>query len=254
MAERTATAEAIPVVTAATGAGWFRWLLFAPTLGFLVLMTLFPLLYSLGVSFFNYPIGGDRTFVGFENYVTLFTDPGFWDVTWVTLKITFFAVLIELLGLPLSFALHQKLPGMPLFRLIIFLPMMLAPLVVGLFWRFLLDQTFGLVGYLFEIVGLRPIPWLIHPQYALAAVILVDVWQWTPFVVLLALAGLGTVPGELLEAADLDRASLGMKFRHIYWPHLRFPAFFLMAGFLITSRPATATWPWLFKPTPFIQP
>jgi multiple sugar transport system permease protein len=94
---------------------------------------------------------------------------------------------------------------------------------VGLFWRFLLDQTFGLIDYLITLVGLEPIPWLIHPRYALLGVIIVDVWQWTPFVVLLVLAGLGTVPANLLEAAALDRASAWMKFRHIYWPHLRFP-------------------------------
>lgn len=226
MAEQAATTEAIPVTTTAADARerWFRRLLFIPTLGFLVLMTIFPLLYSLGVSLFNYTIGGKPNFIWFGNYATLFTDPSFWQVTWITIKITFFAVSIEMiLGVSLSFALHQKLPGMPIFRLIIFLPMMLAPLVVGLFWRFLLDQTFGLVGYLTGLIGLKPIPWLIHPQYALAAIVIVDVWQWTPFVVLLALAGLGTVPTDLLEAAELDRASLWMKFRHIYWPHLRFP-------------------------------
>jgi ABC-type molybdate transport system permease subunit len=112
---------------------------------------------------------------------------------------------------------------MGFFRLITFLPMMLAPLVVGLFWRFLLDQTFGLVDYLITLLGFQPIPWLIHPRFALISVVIVDVWQWTPFVVLLALAGLGTVPADLLEAAALDRASTWMKFCHIYWPYLRFP-------------------------------
>ncbi len=226
MAERAAATEAIAVTTAATGASdkWFRRLLFVPPLGFLVLMTIFPLLYSLGVSLFNYIIGGKPQFIWFGNYGTLFTDPSFWEVTWITVKITFFAVTIEMvLGVLLSFALHEKLPGMAIFRLIIFLPMMLAPLVVGLFWRFLLDQTYGLVGYLITAVGFKPIPWLIQPQYALASVVIVDIWQWTPFVVLLALAGLGTVPTDLLEAAELDRASTWMKFKHIYWPHMRFP-------------------------------
>jgi multiple sugar transport system permease protein len=223
MAERPA---AIAVTTAATGARdkLFRRLLYVPTLGFLVTMTIFPLLYSLGVSLFNYTIGGTPKFTWFGNYAMLFRDPGFWQVTLVTIKVTFFAVSIEMiLGLLLGFALHQKLPGMAVFRLVIFLPMMLAPLVVGLFWRFLLDQTFGLVDFLLVSVGLKAIPWLIHPDYALVSVIIVDIWQWTPFVVLLSLAGLGTVPTDLLEAAELDRASLWMKFKHIYWPHLRFP-------------------------------
>ena len=202
----------------------FRRLLFVPTLGFLVAMTIFPLLYSLGVSLFNYSVGGVPRFIWFGNYALLFRDPTFWEVTWITIKITCFAVTIEMIvGVLLGFALHQKLPGMALFRLVIFLPMMLAPLVVGLFWKFLLDQTFGLIGYLTTLVGLKAIPWLTAPNYVLPAIVMVDVWQWTPFVVLLAVAGFGTVPDDLLEAAELDRASSWMKFRYIYWPHLRFP-------------------------------
>lgn len=203
---------------------WFRRLLFLPTLAFLVAMVIFPLLYSLGVSLFNYVTGREARFIGLGNYINLVTNPEFWMATRVTLQITVLAVSIEVvLGIILAFALNRRLPGMGFFRLLIFLPMMLAPLVVGLFWRFLLDQTFGLISYLITVIGLKPIPWLIHPQYALISVVIVDVWQWTPFVVLLTLAGLGTVPADLLEAAALDRASTWMKFRHIYWPYLRFP-------------------------------
>jgi len=218
------TKQGQAVAAAQAGWGWFRWLLFAPTLVFLAAMTLFPLFYSLGVSLFRFVIGAAPQFVGLGNYIALITHPEFLSVTRVTLKITVVAVAIEIvLGLLLGFALHQRLPAIGLFRLIVFLPMMLAPLVVGLFWRFLLDQTFGLINYLIGVLGGAPIPWLIHPSYALASVIIVDVWQWTPFVVLLVVAGLGTVPQDLLQAAALDRASLGMRLRHIFWPYLRFP-------------------------------
>lgn len=226
MMEEAAVADILKVGTGTASARdrWFRRMLFVPTLVFLVLMTIFPLLFSLGISLFRYTVGGTPKFIWFGNYATLFTDPSFWEVTYVTVRVTLFAVSIEMiLGILLGFALQQRLPGMVIFRLIIFLPMMLAPLVVGLFWRFLLDQTFGLVDFVLSSVGFKPIPWLTHPSYALISVIIVDVWQWTPFVVLLALAGLGTVPPDLLEAAELDRASTWMKFKHIYWPHLRFP-------------------------------
>jgi multiple sugar transport system permease protein len=187
-------------------------------------MTIFPLVYSLGVSLMSYITGSQARFVGLRNYIDLLTSPEFWMVTRVTIQLTVIAVSIEVVvGVILAFTLKERLPAMGLFRWIIFLPMMLAPLVVGLFWRFLLDQTFGLVDYIITALGLQPIPWLIHPRFALMGVIIVDVWQWTPFVVLLALAGLGTVPADLLEAAMLDRASTRMKFRHIYWPYLRFP-------------------------------
>lgn len=228
MAQPAARTEAVKqaqaVVASQAEWGWFRWLLFGPTLIFLAAMTLFPLFYSLGVSLFRFAIGSPPRFVGLGNYVALVTHPEFMSVTRVTLEVTVAAVSIEIvLGMLLGFALHQRLPAIGVIRLVVFLPMMLAPLVVGLFWRFLLDQTFGLVNYLVGVLGGRPVPWLIHPTYALASVILVDVWQWTPFVILLVVAGLGNVPHDLLEAAALDRASLGMRMRHIYWPYLRFP-------------------------------
>jgi len=215
---------------------WFKRFLFIPTLGFLILMTIFPLIYSLGVSFFNYTTGGQAIFIGFGNYANLFQDPRFWESMWVTIKVTFFAVSIEvILALLLGFALHQDIAGGGIFRLIIFLPMMLAPLVVGLFWRFLLDQSFGIVNYSIIALGIQGVPWLIDPTYALISVIMVDVWQWTPFVILLVLAGLGTVPPMLLEAAQIDRASTLVKFRHIYWPYLRFPLLLALTFRLIDT-------------------
>jgi len=127
------------------------------------------------------------------------------------------------LGLLLGFALSQKVPGMGVFRVLIFLPMMLAPLVAGLFWRLLLDQTFGLVNFFLERLGFQAVEWLTDPRFAIWGIIITDVWQWTPFVVLLILAGLGTIPQELQEAATLDRASPWMRFRNIYLPYLRMP-------------------------------
>lgn len=202
----------------------FKLLLFLPTIGFLIIMVIFPLVYSVDISFYDYVRGREPRFVGLGNYAQLFKSEQFWLVTWVTLRITLTCLAIEMgLGLALGFALSQKVPGMGFFRFLIFLPMMLAPLVAGLFWRFLLDQTFGLINYFLELLGFQPIFWLTDPRYAIWAIIITDVWQWTPFVVLLTLAGLGTIPPELQEAASLDRASSWMKFRHIYLPYLRMP-------------------------------
>lgn len=203
---------------------WWRRLLFIPTFTLLLLLAIVPLLFSLGVSLFSYSLGGQPIWLGLGNYINLFTDPQFWLATRVTVEFTLAAVSIEIvLGILLGFVLNQRFTGMGIIRLIVFLPMMLAPFVVGLFWRFMFDQTFGIIDYLLTQIGLPSIPWLIHPVWARVAVIIVDVWQWTPFVTLLVLAGLGTVPTELLEAATLDRASNWMKFRQIYWPYLRFP-------------------------------
>ena len=219
--ERPATA-----VEAAAGLRdlWWRRLLFGPTIGLLLLLSIVPLLFSLGISLFNYSVGARPIWLGLGNYANMFTDPQFWLATKVTVQFTVAAVSIEVvLGILLGFVMNQRFTGMGIVRLIVFLPMMLAPFVVGLFWRFMFDQTFGVIDYLLTRVGLPSIPWLISPLWARVAVVIVDVWQWTPFVTLLVLAGLGTVPTDLLEAATLDRASNWMKFRQIYWPYLRFP-------------------------------
>jgi len=203
---------------------WWRRVLFVPTIGLLILLAIVPLIFSLGISLFNYSIGSRAIWIGLRNYISLFTDPQFWLATRVTVQFTIVAVSIEVvLGILFGFVMNQRFTGMSVIRLIVFLPMMLAPFVVGLFWRFMFDQTFGIVDYLLTRIGLQAIPWLIHPFWARVAVVIVDVWQWTPFVTLLVLAGLGTVPTDLLEAATLDRASNWMKFRQIYWPYLRFP-------------------------------
>jgi multiple sugar transport system permease protein len=228
VARPAAAVPAIPATSVEAAAGpsgvWLRRLLFVPTLIYLLVMTIFPLLYSLGVSLFDYTMGREARFIGLRNYADLLADPLVWQALRVTLQLTGMAVAIELtLGVALGFVFFQQIPPIPFLRLLVFMPMMLAPLVIGLFWRFLLDQTFGLVNFLLSALGLAPVPWLIHPQFALLSVLIVDVWQWTPFVTLLTVAGLGTVPPELKEAAALDRASGWMRFRHIYWPYLRFP-------------------------------
>jgi len=193
--ERPATA-----VEAAAGLRdlWWRRLLFGPTIGLLLLLSIVPLLFSLGISLFNYSVGARPIWLGLGNYANMFTDPQFWLATKVTVQFTDAAVSIEVvLGILLGFVMNQRFTGMGIVRLIVFLPMMLAPFVVGLFWRFMFDQTFGVIDYLLTRVGLPSIPWLISPLWARVAVVIVDVWQWTPFVTLLVLAGLGTVPADL---------------------------------------------------------
>ncbi len=206
---------------------WFIRLLFVPTLGLLILLAIFPLFYSIGVSFTNYTLGSSSAWVGLRNYKELFASGELVLSSWVTIRFTIFAVAIEMvLGILIAFVLNERLPGIGVVRVIVFLPMMLAPLVVGTFWRFMLDQTFGLVNWLLGALGIPPVFWLVDPSAAMAAIILVDVWQWTPFVVLLTLASLGTIPNDLRQAAILDRAPTWMKFRHIYWPYMRFPVLF----------------------------
>jgi multiple sugar transport system permease protein len=203
---------------------WFPWLLFGPTVLYLLLLSIFPLAYSLYISLFNYTLGGDKSFIWFDNYRTLLGDHVFWRKTWVTLQITLIAVALELvLGLLCALVLDRRLPGMGALRLIVYLPMMLSPLVIGYFWRFMLDGSFGVINFFVTKLGFERQQWTIDLTLAKASIILVDVWQWTPFVILLMLAGLQTVPSQLYEAATLDRASLWMQFTRITLPFLKTP-------------------------------
>ena len=202
----------------------FPWLLFGPTVLYLLVLSIFPLIYSLGVSLFDYTLGGERTFIWFENYTDLLGDRVFWRKAWRTLEITLLAVAIELgLGLLCALVLNRRLPGMGALRLIIYLPMMMSPLVIGYFWKFILDGSFGVLNYFLSLVNIAPQQWTIDLNLAIASIVLVDVWQWTPFVILIMLAGLQTVPPHLYEAATLDRASTWMQFTRITLPYLKTP-------------------------------
>jgi multiple sugar transport system permease protein len=202
----------------------FPWLLMAPTILYLLLLTVFPLLYSLWISLFEVVLGRPSGFIGLGNYAAILSDPAFWQAALTTGVITLVAVGVELaLGLVFALVLNKRLPGMGVFQLIIYLPMMVSPLVMGYFWRFMLDGSFGVINWALGLFGLGPYYWLNEPRLALASIIMVDVWQWTPFVVLLVLAGLHTVPPQLYEAATLDRASPWMQFRRITLPYLKTP-------------------------------
>lgn len=206
---------------------WLPRFLLIPTIVYLFVMTVFPLLYSLYISLFQTDTTGqNNVWVGLQNYGNLLGSGEFWYATFITIVITVIAVSIEVvLGIAIALLLNQRLRGMGLIRLIIYVPMMLSPLVIGYFWRYMLDSSFGVVSWMFNVtigklLGLPPPQWFNDPVLATTGIILVDLWQWTPFVILLVTAGLQTVPDALYEAATLDRASRWMQFRRITLPFL----------------------------------
>ncbi len=202
----------------------FPWLLIAPTVILLIALTIFPLIYSLYMSLHDYTLGGAKTWTGLDNYRELLGSDSFWRKTWFTLQITIFAVAIELgLGLLCALVLNKRLPAMGLLRMIVYIPMMLSPLVVAFFWRIMLDGSFGVFTWFAEELGFGKPQWTVDLTLAKASIIATDVWQWTPFVTLLMLAGLQAVPQQLYEAAELDKASRWMTFRSITLPYLMTP-------------------------------
>lgn len=212
----------------------FRVSLFAPALAFLAVMTLAPFLFVLAASVLQVQLGTPLAFVGLAHYTRLLGDPYFWLAARNTLALTACAVALELAAgaaLALLFRPPRGAPPPPFasaMRFVILVPMMLSPLLVGLFWKYMLDQVFGVVTWACALAGAGRPSFLTSPLPAFLSILLVDAWQWTPFVFLLCLAGLQSLPPELEEAAVLERASGWMRLRALVLPHLK-PAL-LLAG------------------------
>jgi len=205
---------------------WLPYMVMLPTLLFLFAISIVPLLYSLVVSFLRYNLMDPEParFVGLRNFQLIFTSPDFWNSLWVTLGFVIMAVGAEfLLGLALALVLSRDVPRIGIFRSFILVPLSLAPIVVGLLWRFLLGTEYGIINYVITLVGLPRVDFLSNTTLALGVIALVDVWQWTPFMFLILLAGVQALPVDPFEAAAIDGASRGQMFRYITLPLLRYP-------------------------------
>jgi len=185
--------------------------LMVPAIVVLAIAAIYPVFIGFQLSFFSWQLGvpwENKVFVGFGNFVTLFTSEAFRVVAGVTLVFVFVVVIAELgLGLALALLLEGRIKGLTIFRSIFILPMMIAPVVVGLIWRFLYDFRFGLINYFLGLLGVGPRTWLASPSLALPSVIVADIWQWTPFMFIVILAGLQSLPRDPIEAAKVDGAS-----------------------------------------------
>ncbi len=179
-----------------------------PAVLVLFLTTIYPLLYSLYLSFRQYNLAKPfipRIFVGFRNYAELLQSPGFFHSLVVTFKLMAVAISVEfVLGFALALLLTQKLPGMPFVRTLFMIPMMISPIVAALIWLFLYFPGMGYLNYFLEFLHVGNVPWITGENVALYSIALVDIWQWTPFVMLGVAAGLQSLPQEPLEAAVVD--------------------------------------------------
>jgi multiple sugar transport system permease protein len=203
----------------------FAILLTLPGLLVLLLTTTFPLIYLIWSSFqtINLAMPFMDGFAGLDNYVQMWDDTRYWHALGLTGIYTATSVSLQIIiGLGLALLVMQIPAGQWLFRIVAILPIVLAPVVVGLFWRTLmLAPNFGLVDYLVQRLGLEQINWLGAPVPALISVIVIHTWQWTPFAFLVLLASLASLPPEVYEAARIDRANALQRFWHITLPLLR---------------------------------
>src|SRR5246127_2280855 len=195
-----------------------RNLFIIPTIAFLIVFNIFPLLYSLGFSFTDYRAARNQPahFVGLENYQELLTDDGIWNNFTITAKYVIISVGGQVIvGFGLALLLNRPIPFKGFLTTILLLPMMMSAAVVGLFWQLLYNPSWGIINYL---LGLEGMEWLSNPDVALFAIAITDIWMWSPFVMLLCLAGLSAIPSSLYEAAAIDRAGRWFTFRRITLP------------------------------------
>jgi multiple sugar transport system permease protein len=202
------------------------YLVMVPALLFLLAVSIVPLLYSLVVSLLRFNLMNlDRTgFVGLRNFQLILESPDFWNSLRVTLQFVVIAVGLELiLGLGLALVLSRNVPGIGFFRSFILVPLALAPVVVGLLWRFMLNTESGVLNWLISLFGFSRTDFLSNTTLAMPVIALVDVWQWTPFMFLIMLAAIQALPHEPFEAAAIDGASTWQSIVHIALPMLRYP-------------------------------
>ncbi len=200
-----------------------RHLFIWPAVLIVLLVTLFPLVYSLTISFQTMRLVPPTPprFVGLDNYTNLLGELRFWQVLGNTSLIVLASVVLQyVIGFALALALYANVPGERLFRVSFLFPMLMAPVAVALIWRMLLHSTLGPVNEFFTILGLPNLPFLTNTVMAKFSIIMVEVWQWTPFVMLLMLAGLQSLPTSIYEAARLDDASPWQQFWGITFPLL----------------------------------
>ena len=199
------------------------WIFIAPTLILLLAINIYPLIYAIRMSFTNFyanKIGREVKFVGLKNYKKILGKEEIWEKMQITAHFVCWTLVIQaLIGRVLALLLNKKFKGNELLTTLIVLPMMLSPAVVGVFWTYLYNPQVGLFNYvinffydfgIFDMIGSSTLaPW---------SIVIVDTWMWTPFTMLICLAGLRSIPNYLYEAAEVDRASKWQQFIHITLP------------------------------------
>ena len=202
----------------------FKWLIVAPAVLLILVLSVYPLIFSVWVAFVNYDfeIPG-HAFIGLGNFKQVLDDPLAWSSLLTTVLISLAAVTIEfVLGLGLALATVEKFRGRGLVISILIVPLFISPVIVGQSWAMFLQRPFGPADYLLSRLLGHPvtISWLTEAPWNFVAIILADVWQWTPFMFVILLAGLASIPPHLYEAAELDGVTRRQAFFYVTVPQL----------------------------------
>jgi multiple sugar transport system permease protein len=228
-----ATQEPMTMLRAAPTATGMRgnrlspgWLMVLPAVIYLLLWTVYPLLFALYTSLTNRVLTKPKTgsFVGLQNFQRLlFEDDAFRTAVVNTLWLTILSIAIELIlgyGVAKLFFRAQHLRGVGVLRTLFIIPIMLTPLIVGLSWSYILNPTLGVASFVLGALGLPNVQWLANPDLALYTVIGINAWQWLPFMMLLMLAGLNNIPRDLHEVSTLEGANWAQRLRNLEIPFI----------------------------------
>ena len=225
--EKVAAATPRPVAARVRGISdrTITWLFVAPTILLLLAINIFPLIWTIYLSFTNYFANRPNAKilnVGIRNYQRILNDPDIWAAMQVTAHFVIWTIVIETaLGFALAYLIDKKFRGHGFWTTVILLPMMLSPAVVGNFWKFLYQPQIGLFNHVLSLItGTDPSSFQMIGDISLApwSIVIVDAWMWTPYVMLICLAGLRSIPDYIYEAAEVDRASPWRQFWSITLP------------------------------------
>ena len=192
-----------------------------PAIVFIALLMVFPILYTLYLSFTNWNLtsGMEPTFVGLTSYLRVFSEPRFLQALGRTFTFTLFAVAIEVvLGVAIALILNRAFLGKSIAKLLLLLPLVATPVAVGIVFNLFYDPTIGLLNFALSALGLPQGRWISSESTVIASLVLVDVWQWTPMITLIVLAGLAGLSEEPVEAARVDGASEWQILRYVTIP------------------------------------
>jgi multiple sugar transport system permease protein len=197
-------------------------ILLLPAVVIIVGLVIYPFAWAVYLSFHNYSILKNKppVGIGLANYREILADPNIWERFIFTGKFVFTAVMIELIfGFLIAYFIHSQFKGGGVWVTLLLLPMMIAPVISGLFWKYILSNNWGVINYFItQFLKLPEVQWLSTNKAGFWSIVIVDAWMWTPFMMLLSLAGLSAVPTYLYESAEVDRASGWFKFTRITLP------------------------------------
>jgi multiple sugar transport system permease protein len=207
---------------------WFdrniKWIYTMPAVSFVLIMMVFPIIYTLRISFYEWSMSATTPpkWVGISNYSALFADGRFWHAVGSTFYFTFAALILEtVLAVAIALLLYRDFKGKNIVKTLFLLPMVATPVAMGLVWMLIYEPTIGIANKLLKSLGLDPLLWLASPSQVIPSLVIVDVWEWTPMIALIVMAGLSTLPSDPYEAADVDGATMWQKFTYITLPLLR---------------------------------